>query len=155
VRTGLCKSPSEWPWSSHRATLGEAEPPSFLDVAALLSYYGPDVDPARRRYREDAERADASDAPRHPLVVGDDAFVDRALARLRPAPRVPRRYFRPPWPALPTLLTSTAGEAAIAAAHAHGYPLCEIARHLGVNASTVSRRLRRHRLRSEGATAVT
>jgi REP element-mobilizing transposase RayT len=104
----------------------------------------PTSSPPRRRYGEDAERPDAAEPVRHPLVVGDDAFVAGALARLRPAAGVPRRYFRPPRPALSTLLTSTAGEAAIAAAHAHGYSLREIARHLGVNASTVSRRLRRH-----------
>lgn len=152
VRAGLCRSPIDWPWSSHRATLAETESPRFLDADVLLSFYGCDRDSALRHYREEAERPDAPQPDGHPLVFGDDAFVRDALARLGPARGVPRRYVRPSRPALSELLTSTADGRAIAAAHAHGYSLREIGRHLGVNASTVSRRLERHRLRVGSAT---
>ncbi|HJQ75288.1 MAG TPA: transposase [Gaiellaceae bacterium] len=121
VRAGLCQSPRDWPWSSHRSTLGETRPPPFLAVDSLLGYFGPN---ARWSYRKNGERADDPDLDRYPL--------------------------RPPRAALSTLLAA-ASEAELAAAQAEGYSLREIARHLGVNPSTVSRRLRRHCARN-GAT---
>jgi len=87
----------------------------------------------------------------HPLIAGDETFVVTTLGRIQPGPGIPRRYFRNPRPALADLLASP-GIDAVAAAHDHGYPLREIARHLGVHASTVSRRLRRHRTKSSAAT---
>lgn len=155
VRAGLCRQPCGWLWSSHRATIGETTPPPFYDVDALLARYGPNADAARRRYREHTEQADTPEASWHPLIVGDDAFVADALARVRPAAGIPRRYLRAPRPDLATLLSTIAGQAGIATAHEHGYSLREIARHLGVNVSTVSRRLRRDGLRTAGATLQT
>ncbi len=152
VRAGLCRQPCDWLWSSHRAALGEASPPPFLDVDVLLAHYDRETRTARRRYRAHTERADAPDTTTHPLIVGDDAFVAEALARLTPAAGIPRRYLRQARPDLATLLTSTAAQGGIATARAHGYSLREIARYLGVNVSTVSRRLKRGGLRSENAT---
>lgn len=40
VETDLCGSPEEWRWSSYRASAGLEPPPSFLDVAMLLSFFG-------------------------------------------------------------------------------------------------------------------
>ena len=143
VRAGLCREPLGWRWSSHRPTLG-LEQRWFLDTAALLAHYGGSPAQARERYRAHVEQEGEGQLPAHPLVEGDDAFVASLLERLQPAPDISRRYLRPPRPSLAVLLA--AGDAAaMAAAHARGYSLREIARHLGVNASTVSRRLRRGR----------
>jgi putative transposase len=38
VAAGLCRAPDDWPWSSHRAVLGDEVVP-WLDVARLLSFY--------------------------------------------------------------------------------------------------------------------
>ncbi len=55
VAAGLCRRPGDWPWSSHRATLGHVRPPSFLAAERLLHLFGGQsdyrdfVDPAIRR----------------------------------------------------------------------------------------------------------
>ena len=51
VRSGLCSSPVEWPWSSYRASIGDAKPPAFLALARLLSYFGGMPETAMSRYR--------------------------------------------------------------------------------------------------------
>jgi REP element-mobilizing transposase RayT len=150
VRAGLCRSPGEWRWSSHRATLGQ-EPPWLLDVAGLLAYYAPRRDEGRRLYRASTEEAGEETGSLHPLVAGDDAFIASTLERLERTSGVPGRYYRRPRPPLPELLAQSDGDP-IARAHAHGYGVREIARYLGCHASTVSRRLKRARAGTLAAT---
>ncbi len=40
VRAGICSHPGEWPWSSYRATVGDAPRPPFLDVDAVVALFG-------------------------------------------------------------------------------------------------------------------
>jgi REP element-mobilizing transposase RayT len=150
VRAGFCREASEWRWSSHRATLG-LDPPRFLDVTALLSYYGPEQELARARYRAHVEEADGEPSM-HPVVDGDKAFVADALEHLEPMPGIPRRYLRLPVPALSEFLAESDDDAAITRASEHGYSTRQIGGYLGVNASTVSRRLGRYRTRTRTAT---
>jgi len=55
VRAGICPRPGDWPWSSHRATLGHVRPPTFLAAESLLRLFGGQsdyrdfVDPGRLR----------------------------------------------------------------------------------------------------------
>lgn len=51
VEAGLCRSPEEWPWSSHPAALGLRRAPSFLTSAWVLGLFSDDVRTARRRLR--------------------------------------------------------------------------------------------------------
>ena len=65
VRAGLCQSPEEWPWSSHRAILGLSWQP-FVDRDGVLTHFGPTPERAVQNY---------------------SAFVAEGLAlRTRPAP---------------------------------------------------------------------
>ena len=57
VEAGLCLHPSEWPWSSYKATVGLARPPRFLSAAPLLSLIGPSSEIATRRFVEFVESA--------------------------------------------------------------------------------------------------
>jgi REP element-mobilizing transposase RayT len=50
VRAGLCRHPSEWPWSSYRAMVGLEPPPEFLTCDWLLSLFGPDLERARTNF---------------------------------------------------------------------------------------------------------
>jgi REP element-mobilizing transposase RayT len=52
VEAGLCGDPIEYPWSSHRATLGLEKPPRFLDAPLLLSYFGDTPPEAVKRYSD-------------------------------------------------------------------------------------------------------
>lgn len=150
VRAGLCEQPGEWRWSSYRATLGE-RPPWFVDVQTLLSCYSATRELARKHYRMHVEDAAEDGYSVHPLVDGDETFVASTLDGISPAAGIPRRYFQLPRPPLRTLLS--AGDVdALARAHEHGYSLRQIAGHLGVSASTVSRRLRRGQTQAGAAT---
>lgn len=51
VEAGLCQKPTDWAWSSHSATLDGSEP-DWLDVARLLSFFGPQEDAARETYAQ-------------------------------------------------------------------------------------------------------
>jgi hypothetical protein len=137
-------------FSSHRATLGLA-PPWFLDTRRLLSYYGPDRERARARYREHTETPGPEQAPEHPLLAGDDTFLARHLSDVEPAPGIPSRYYRTQPPALADILAQRDSDS-LARAHASGYTLREIANHLGCHASTISRKLNRPRDNAPSAT---
>lgn len=52
VEAGMCADPVEYPWTSHRATIGLARPPAFLRVSAILSYFGDTRESAVARYIE-------------------------------------------------------------------------------------------------------
>jgi putative transposase len=70
VRAGLCRAPGDWPWSSHRATLGHVRLPSFLAAERLLGLFGGQsdyrefVDPAIRRRPSRAPVRGPASAPR-------------------------------------------------------------------------------------------
>jgi len=123
----------------------------FLDVEALLSHYAPARKLAREHYRAHIDEADQDEGSAHPLIEGDEAFVASALEQLTPAAVIPRRYLRGPRPALDVILVA-ADPDALARGHERGCTLREIARHLGVDASTISRRLRRRRAQTGAAT---
>lgn len=52
VEAGLCAHPSEWPWTSYRATARLAEAPAFLAVRDVLSYFGDTPETGVPRYVE-------------------------------------------------------------------------------------------------------
>ena len=52
VDAGLCAAPEEWPWSSYRACAGLDPAPTFLDLTAVLSYFGDESEAAMSRFRE-------------------------------------------------------------------------------------------------------
>jgi putative transposase len=51
VRAGLCRSPEDWPWSSH-ARLAAGECPAWLAAGRLFSFFGSIGGDPRRRYFE-------------------------------------------------------------------------------------------------------
>jgi putative transposase len=52
VETGLCSDPGEWPWSSYAASVGDAKPPRFLALRAVLSHFSDRPDAAMSKLRE-------------------------------------------------------------------------------------------------------
>ncbi len=62
VRAGLCETPSEWKWSSYRASAGIWPTPRFLDERLLRDAIG-GGDGWRRRYREFVEIDEAVAPP--------------------------------------------------------------------------------------------
>jgi putative transposase len=146
VRARLAATAGEWPWSSYRATAGEAEGPAFLTTAWVLGHFGERAETARRRYRVFVSEGLGQEPWRElhaQLYLGSDEFLRRLTPATEPLADVPRRQ-QNPLPASLAVLFATHGERAAAIAHRdHGYRLREIADFLGLHSSTVSRRLRR------------
>jgi putative transposase len=51
VESGLCVDPSEWPWSSYRASVGEVKPPRLLALGKLFAYLADTPDLAMYQFR--------------------------------------------------------------------------------------------------------
>jgi DNA-binding NarL/FixJ family response regulator len=76
------------------------------------------------------------------IYLGSEAFVKKHTTRKQNLTEIPRAQRRAAKPSLQRTF-ATNGKDAIAEAHAHGYRLNEIAAHLHLHYSTVSRRLKR------------
>jgi REP element-mobilizing transposase RayT len=81
VRAGLCKRAADWPWSSHRAVLGQTPPQRWLSVSALLERFAPDPERARSRY----------------AAFVDEGCVDQIPGQIPPG-HVPREHVPGPGP---------------------------------------------------------
>jgi transcriptional regulator of acetoin/glycerol metabolism len=118
VQAGLCARPEDWLWSSHDA------------LARMRT--GPIV------------RADRVASL---LASLDDRPVDRYRRLFEPDG--PMRTYPPhlsPWdlrPDLPEIFKGCDLEVAIGTARGHGYRVAEIAAHLGINRTTLWRRMQR------------
>lgn len=144
VRAGLCTHPGQWRWSSYRATAGLERPPPFLHIDWLLDQLSPDRAEAHHRYTafvEEALDADASLEPLGDLYLASKRFVQ---ATHPPPPHSPEHPSAQRNATRTTLdqLFNTGSDAEIGAAvHQHGYKLAQIANHLRIHPSTVTRRL--------------
>jgi len=88
VRAGMVQAPEEYPWSGHRAYLGQ-ETIAWLTTEWVLSQYGQSVDRARHEYRKFVEQGkdEGRQSEFHSgrvdesRILGDDDFMDRVLVR--------------------------------------------------------------------------
>jgi REP element-mobilizing transposase RayT len=156
VEAGLCPSPADWPWTTHRATAGlEPAPPwLYLDwlewafhvesrAEAQQAYLRYIADPAAPLWEPDTSQS----------LVGTNRFKKAAVkAHLDAADRpVPRNCVRFKRATLPAVFADLEGDrhsrdTLILAAHVtHGYRLAEIATFLNIDASTASKAIRRAR----------
>jgi putative transposase len=156
VKARLCRDAADWPWSTHRATAGLEDAPSWLHLDWLRWAFRADILPdAQRRYqayvRDPAALTWSFDLT---VALGTDRFkkaVGESLERSgenRSMPVECRRFTQPP---LEQVFSgeeadSRSREALILVAHETlGYRLAEIARFLAVAPSTVSKALSRAR----------
>ncbi|HYY62626.1 MAG TPA: transposase, partial [Burkholderiales bacterium] len=152
VRAGFVASAEQWPWSSYRATAGLEPAPPWLSIAAVLERFSPDPNRAGLRFREFVLAGLGAARPWSALrgqILGSEQFARRMLPQKVPSAtssEIPRRDRFAGRPQLASLLPQEGvgnraqRNAAIVLAHrVHGYSLAEIARHLGLHYSTVSR----------------
>jgi REP-associated tyrosine transposase len=52
AKAGMCRSPTDWTWSAHRAILGIADPVACVDIEAALGFLGANVGSARLAYQQ-------------------------------------------------------------------------------------------------------
>ena len=151
VRARLVGKPGEWPWSSFRATAAMEGCAPWLTVAPLLSMYGDDAVVAAERYVRFVSDGIGGPTPwkdlKARILLGSEAFAERLRPLIeqhagdRETPKAQRLAARPTLEILlPSGQTRSLRNTAIAHAHhRHGYTLAEIATHVGLHYSTVSR----------------
>ncbi len=157
VRAGVRRATVQWKWSSYRATSGMGRAGAFLTTDWVLSRFGHDKRGARDRYRRfvaaGAKQSPPWEALKGQIFLGTADFVSRlrellkGKEGLKEVPRAQRYATRPSLEQLlprdkPVQL-SERDEAVYKAHVAYGYRLREIADHLGVHYSTVSRAVKR------------
>jgi len=148
VRARLVQSVQEWPWSSYVATAAQRSGPTWLTTDWLWAQFADTPQRAVRAYRRFVTEG-LKEQPWQELTgqiyYGDGDFitaVTTTVARETKSHEVPRRQRQPLRPALAQVVKSGTPEEVGRAYQAYGYRLADIAQHLGVHYSTVSRRLK-------------
>jgi REP element-mobilizing transposase RayT len=147
VRAGLVDAAEAYPWSSLRATLGITPAPAWLTTRALLARFG-----SRLRYLEFVREGVGKPSPWGSLrgaVLGSTAFVERLAAPIgdRAAvtefPRPERLVHREPIESVfPRALAANLplrNQLIESLVSSGRYTAGEVARHLGLHYSTISR----------------
>jgi len=159
VRARMVSAPGEWPWSSYRAHVGEADPPPWLDTDGLHGYLLQEP-PTTAAQRRRAARQYAAlvaqgqgvalweDGLRQQIYLGDDAFVGRMQALAEPprwaARDTPRAQRSSPRPLAHWLALCASRDEALYRAHTEGgLTMTALARELGLSISRVSRLIAR------------
>jgi REP-associated tyrosine transposase len=148
VRAKMVKHPGKWKWSSYRATAGKVTTPDYLTIDWLLGQFGSRLHDAQKKYRAYVAEGMGTPSPWEQLqgqiYLGSKDFVSKHQPD-RLIREVPRRQTQARRPELKDLLGGKRNlDSAIVAAYSrYGYRMAEIAEHLDVHYSTVSRRLKR------------
>lgn len=152
VRAKAVKQPREWAWSSYRATGGLAAVPRCLKVEEILSHFGQRRGPAQQKYREYVGEGIAGATIWENLeaqsLLGLEGFADALRGHVtgketvREIPKGQRLMGRA---SLKKLFDKAGKGKAIRdrvisnAVNEHGYSQMEVARHLKLHYSTISR----------------
>lgn len=151
VRAGIAKKPSDWPWSSYRASVGLTPPAPWLAVDGLLAQFAKRRSLAQQRYAQFVAEGIKAASPwsnlKGQVFLGDDQFVLRMQAYLQSGKddvQIPIAQRRPPPPPLAEIeRNSQDRNAAIVAAYATGgYSYQQLADYFGVHFTTVGKIVR-------------
>lgn len=150
VVAGLATGPADWKWSSYAATAGLTSAPDYLSLSWLeVLFPAETIEDSQRRLRRLMDEARPIQAYLHEgdALAGTQSlkhafrsYVGERYLEVS-LPRLYRTAFRP---SLPELLDDNSRLChladAIHRAHvAHGYTFAEIAVHLGIHRTTVSK----------------
>lgn len=147
VRAGMVEDPADWPWSSYRATCGQAACPPWLDTDGVLAAFSAQRRRAVRAYEDFVRAGGGQPSPwselRGQIYLGSEQFMREMQQRIDPEAdlsEVPSAQREAPAPSLDELARRHPRNQAMALAYASGrHTLAAIARHFGVHYSTVSR----------------
>ncbi|RJP60524.1 MAG: hypothetical protein C4549_00515 [Deltaproteobacteria bacterium] len=154
VRANMVKKPDEWKWSSYRATAGLKNIQDYLTVNWILSLFSDNKQEAQKRYRKFVSEGIQKGSPWEDLqgqiLLGEEGFIDKFKEHLfdkekiKEIPRAQRYVSRPGLSRLfPKGEKATERNRHVYAAHVkYGYTLKEIADHLGIHYTTVSKALK-------------
>ena len=153
VRAGMVDGPENWHWSSYLATAGKAKPHPCLTADWVLGQFSGKRGKAESEYRQFVQWGIGEQtiwtAVRGQALLGEDDFVDALADRLRKqkdVPEIPRSQRYSTRPALSKLLPESivadqkkAKKKIMEAVEKYGYHQSQLARHLGLHRSTISR----------------
>jgi REP element-mobilizing transposase RayT len=156
VAAGSVKHPGEWAWSSYRATAGQSLAPRGLTVEEVLAQFG-----QRRGYAQNKYRQFVSEGKGRPSIwehleaqslLGEEGFAEalkghvRGYEKIQEIPRGQRLIGRPTLQRLfgvKNQQRSKRDRIIAKAVKEHGYSQVEVARHVKLHYSTLSRIVKR------------
>lgn len=153
MRAGMVKQLRFWKWSSYPAMTGKAKPLVWLETDWILGHFGKQrkraVTPYIEFVREGKGLESVWDHKIHPVILGDESFVESiykhhvedAAKEVKEISRLERRKKSQPLVNYFSRGVSRA-DGIVAAYCTREYSQKEIADHLGIHYSTVSRALR-------------
>ncbi len=156
VRARMVETPDAWKWSSYLATAGRTRPHPCLTTDWVLGQFNGKRWKAQRKYRQFVDwgigQKTIWNEVRGQSLLGEDDFVEKLVAHLkkhRDVPEIPRSQRYSTRPALAVLLPDSIVDdrqklmkKLSEAVERYGYHQSEIARHVAVHYSTISRWLR-------------
>ena len=151
VRAGIVEKPEAWRWSSYQATGGLRDEPEYLTTDWILGLFNSKRVVAQRQYRAFVREGIHGGSPwtklRGQVVLGEERFVERLKDLLQDKKQVkeiprPQRYISRPGLEKIFGRQEAKGQrnrGIYEAYLSHGYTLKEIADHLGIHYTTVSK----------------
>ena len=153
VRAHLVERPEDWVWSSYCATGGLSESPGHLTVDWILGMFAEQRKVAQRQYRDFVLQGLRNESPwahvRGQILLGNESFVERFRDRVGNQDEIQEISREQRYAGRPELRQLFAAQTAkdrkkrapaIRQAHVqYGYTLKEIADHLGIHYTTVSK----------------
>jgi len=166
VEAKMVEHPSDWPWSSYRATRGIEKAPKYLETEFLLRHFTSSRKKAQMMYEDFVLAGIGMESPlleaKNQIFLGSDSFIAEAMQhtdsadKLSDIPKIQKLAARP------TLINIFAKSSLaskkirnlkiVEAYEIHRYTLREIGQHLQLNSDYLSRLLIEMRKRSEGRT---
>lgn len=153
VRANMVEAPEAWKWSSYLATAGRAKAHPSLTTDWVLGQFSGKRGKAENEYRQFVKSGIGEQtiwtAVRGQTLLGEDDFVDTLADHLREKkdiPDIPRSQRYSTRPDLPKLLSDPIKKdqrklkkKLQEAVEKYGYHQSQLARHLAVHRSTISR----------------
>jgi putative transposase len=158
VRAKMVEAPEAWKWSSYLATAGKAKPHPSLTTDWVLGQFSGKREKAEKEYRQFihwgiGEKTIWTEV-RGQSLLGEDHFVEKLTDHLKKhknVPEIPRSQRYSTRPTLSVLLPDSIVndhrklmKKLSEAVEKYGYHQSEIARHIAVHYSTISRWLREY-----------
>jgi hypothetical protein len=153
VRAKVVEKPAEWRWSSYLATMGKGKPHPCLTKDWVLGQFSRKRKQAEKAYREFVAagigQKDIWNEIKGQSILGEDDFAERLLGYVKgyeDVKEIPKRQRYVARPGLGELLNDwpisdkrKRARGVINAVLKHGYSQKEVADHIGIHYSTVSR----------------
>lgn len=154
VRARMTEKPEQWQWSSYRFTAGLKNSPEYLTTDWILGLFGQRKPEAQKLYckfvSEGVGLKSRWEELQGQILLGEASFIDQhkdLLHGKQPVKEIPRtqRYLNRPKLSIlfPEAYEKAERNKRIYQAHLqHGYTLKEIADHLGIHYTTVSKAIK-------------